>query len=83
MTEVEIRIAKAIAPGLVTYQPGSATKRFARDMAWLAQNNAGQAITPKQARYLFTTAVRYRRQVPADIVELARSEVAAMEGAPA
>lgn len=79
MTDAERMIARAIAPGMVTYPPGIGTKRFARDMAELKHFNPGQPLTPKQARYLAQVAVRYRRQVAPDVVAVARRLLAELE----
>lgn len=70
MTSVEILMARAI--GRVTYCPGIGTKRFAREMAFLADHEPDRALTPKQAKYLLEVVVRYRRQIPADVVGFAR-----------
>lgn len=80
MTESERLIARAIRPGLVTYHPGTRTKGFARDMAYMADNRPLEPLTPKQAAYLCQVAIKFRRQVPADIVEVARRTLAEMEG---
>ncbi len=79
MTDSDRMFARAIAPGMVTYPPGIPTKRFARDMAELERFKPDHPLTPKQALYLRQVVVRYRRQVAADIVDLARRELAAME----
>lgn len=70
MTDAERMIARAIAQ--VVYCPGIGTKRFAREMAERAQHAPLVPLTPKQRAYLVSVAVRYRRQIPRDIVELAR-----------
>lgn len=80
MTESDRVFALAVAPGKVTYPPGIGTKRFARDMAWLALMNPATVLTPKQARYLRQVVVRFWRQVPADVVALARRELAGEQG---
>jgi len=71
MTEFEQMLALAIAPGMVTYVPGTATKRFARDMAWLAEHSPDKALTQKQRKYLLDTVHRYRRQIQPAIVAAA------------
>lgn len=73
MTEPERELALALAPGRVTYFPGSSAKRFAGDMAALASNPGATArLTARQHRYLVDLAVMYRRQLPAGVVELAQ-----------
>lgn len=83
MTDPERLIARAIAPGLVTYMPGNNTKRFARDMAFMAEHSPLNPLTPKQSAYLCKVAIRYRRQVAPDVVEVARRMLAELEGATA
>lgn len=79
MTDAEKFIARAIRPGLVTYRPGIGTKRFAREMAEMAEHNPLNPLTPKQSAYLCKVAIRYRRQVAPDVVEVARRVLAEME----
>lgn len=81
MTDNERLFARAIAPSMVTYPPGVNTKRFARDMAWNAEHQPQRALSPKQALYLRQIVVRYRRQIPADIVRLASNELSELEAA--
>lgn len=63
----------ALALNRVVFVPGTATKRFARDMAYNATSLKPRALTEKQAEYLRTAVIRFRRQIPADTVELAKS----------
>lgn len=70
MTDAEKILARAI--GLVTFCPGIGTKRFARDMAWRAEHNPLAPITKPQRAYLIAVAIKFRRQIPRDIVALAR-----------
>lgn len=79
MTDSEKMLARAIAQ--VTYCPGIGTKRFAREMADRAQHAPLVPLTPKQSKYLCDVAIRYRRQVPEDIVRLARQVLAELEAA--
>lgn len=73
MDSRERKLARAIAPGLVTYPPATATKRFARNMAFVAQlPEPGPDLTPKQRKYLLDVVVRFRRQINPLIVQLAR-----------
>jgi hypothetical protein len=55
----------------VTFVPGTGTKRFARNMAALAAQGSDPEITAAQAEYLRTAVIRFRRQIPADVVALA------------
>ncbi len=71
MTDEERAIARALHPSRVSYVPGTTTKRFARDIADTA-NKRDAAITTAQRQYLLTLCVRMRRQVPPEVVELAR-----------
>lgn len=83
MTDNERLFARAIAPSMVTYLPGIGTKRFARDMAWNAEHQPQRELSPKQALYLRQIVVRYRRQIAADVVRLARDELRELEAASA
>lgn len=81
MTDNERLFARAIAPGMVTYPPATGTKRFARDMARLAELSPAAVLTARQGLYLRRVVVRFRRQIPADIVALAQRELAEAEAA--
>lgn len=70
MTPAQISMATALAR--VTFLPGSGTKRFARDMANLVTQQPDKVLTLRQAKYLAEAVVRYRRQIPAEVVALAR-----------
>jgi len=65
MTPREIAIAKAFKN--VTFYAGTVSKRFARDMAWLADNEPKRALTARQAQLLTHIAYRFRRQMPAHL----------------
>jgi hypothetical protein len=67
------QIHMAIALGRCTFVPGTGTKRFAQDMQYRALNISDRPITARQAEYLRTAVIRFRKQIPADVVELARS----------
>jgi hypothetical protein len=69
VTPEQQTFAKALSR--CTFCPGTGTKRFARDMAELACRDPVREITPRQAEYLRTAVIRYRRQIAADVVELA------------
>ena len=71
MTDDEKAMALAIEPPKVSYVPGIPTKRFARDIAAEARSE-NPHITTGQASYLRAVVVRFRRQIPASVVELAR-----------
>lgn len=77
VTDSEKMLARAIAQ--VTYCPGIGTKRFAREMADRAQHAPLVPLTPKQSKYLCDVAIRYRRQVAPDVVEVARRMLAELE----
>jgi len=73
----ERKLARAIAPCRVTYCPGIGTKRFAREMAFAAeQPEPGPELTPRQRSYLLQVAVRYRRQLNPLMVQLAQQMLA-------
>lgn len=52
------------------FLPGSAAKRFARDIGFEAEHD-DPTITERQAAYLRSTVYTYRRQIPRDVVSLA------------
>ena len=70
MTDEQIAMIRALS--VVTFVPGAGTKRFARDMGFMAANQPGHELTPKQAEYLRTAVIRFRRQIPHDVVETAK-----------
>ncbi len=59
MTDLEVRAACALAR--CTFVPGTGTKRFARDIAWIAGNT--KLITEGQRAYLWSAVWRFRRQI--------------------
>lgn len=65
MTPREIAIAKAFKR--VTFYPGTVSKRFARDMVWLAEHEPKRPLTARQAQLLTHIAFRFRRQLPAHL----------------
>jgi hypothetical protein len=71
MTTDEIILATALFE-YVTFQPGSYDKRFARNMSGHASETPDDPITERQHVLLLQQCVRYRRQLPADIVRLAQ-----------
>lgn len=78
MTPDQISMATALAR--VTMRPAVATKRFARDMADLATQQPDKPLTQRQAQYLAEAVVRYRRQIPAAVVALAKAALPREEG---
>jgi hypothetical protein len=72
MTTDEIQMAKAL--NQCTFVPGIGTKRFARNMAALAEHNPGAELTEKQKAYLCEAVIRFRRQIAPEIVLLARMQ---------
>lgn len=78
MTPAQISMATGLAR--VTFPPASNTKRFARDMADLATQQPDKPLTQRQAQYLAEACVRYRRQLPAEVVALARAALPPEEG---
>ena len=69
MTDDQKTLAKAL--GRAVFFPGSATKKFARDMALCAVMECAPELTTKQAEYLRTAVIRYRRQMSGEVVALA------------
>lgn len=78
MTPAQISMATALAR--VTFTPASNTKRFARDMADLATQKPDHPLTQRQAQYLAEACVRYRRQIPAEVVAMARAALPREDG---
>ena len=76
MTNDEVVMATHLAA--CRFVPGTAVKRFARDMAFQASHEAGleRSLTEKQAKYLRDSVIRFRRQIPPEVVELARKVTA-------
>lgn len=72
MTKDEQTLALALSADKVNYFPGSRQKRFAIEMAQQASQPDPKPITANQRGYLIALALRYRRQVPQSIVELAQ-----------
>ena len=66
MTEHEIALAKALAG--CTYPPGISHKRFARNIAFVAQYSPEKEISLRQRHYMELMAWRYRRQMPHPLV---------------
>jgi len=71
MTPEQISMARALAR--VTFPPNLPGKRFALDMAAQANLQPKATLTDKQADFLAELVIRYRRQIPNDIVELAKA----------
>lgn len=78
MTPDQIEMAKALVRA--TFVPGTATKRFAKDMAGLAEHSPEKELTPKQAKYLYDAVHRFRRQIPPSIVAKAQAARADQPG---
>jgi hypothetical protein len=71
----------AIALSKCTFVPGVPIKRFARDMAERAHWPSGPdtvPLTPKQRKYLCEAVLKFRRQIPREVVGLAGSMLAAI-----
>ncbi len=72
MTEDEKTMARALSK--CTFVPGILVKRFARNLAFMAEQAQPKPLTPLQAEFLRSAVVRYRRQIPDDVVALAKGE---------
>lgn len=66
MTPDEIALATAL--GACSFLPGTAAKRFCRQMAETARLSPGHEISDRQRHYMQMMAWRYRRQLPAHFV---------------
>lgn len=80
MTPDQIRLALAL--NRVNFFPGIRIKKFAQDMAVLAIQPKPRPITPAQAEYLRTAVIRYRKTLPAEVVELAEQMAPELQGSP-
>jgi hypothetical protein len=69
MRTEEIRIIEALAG--CSFVPGSSPKRFVRQ---LSSRDRAKALTDRQRAYLWAIAWSWRRQLPQDLVELAREK---------
>jgi hypothetical protein len=69
MSPAEQRMAWALNG--CRFVPGTGTKRFARDMAILADRHPEAQLTPKQREYLRTAVIRFAKQIDASVVALA------------
>ena len=67
MTPDEIQIAEALAG--CSFAPGTTPKRFVRQMA---VRDRQKPLTERQRAYLWAIAWSWHRQLPRDLVELAR-----------
>ena len=67
MAPDEIRIVDALTH--CSFCPGSSPKRFVRQMA---ARDQGRALTDRQRAYLWAIAWSWRRQLPNELVDLAR-----------
>ena len=72
MTDDDRRAAKAL--GGATYVPASYDKRFAHAMYTLSSEPDAQ-ITDKQRKLIWLKVVRYRRQIPKDLVNMAIKKI--------
>lgn len=70
MTDHEKIMARALNG--CTFVPGTGTKRFARNMAFLAENSPDAELTSGQKKYLASAVVRFRRRIDPAVVEIAR-----------
>lgn len=73
MTPAMIGIARHL--GRCTFLPGSWDKRFARDIAALAEHSPDKDLTDRQAAHLLRLTHKYRRQMPTQIVMDALDEM--------
>lgn len=73
MTENQITLATHLAR--CTFVPATGTKRFAQSMADCVKNAPEYELTPKQHQYLCQAVIKFRRQIPEAIVQIARKEL--------
>lgn len=70
MTADEINICRAF--NCVTFPIGTNAKRLALNMADQAEMRPEAKLTPRQRAAILEIAIRFRRQIPGEIVELAK-----------
>lgn len=68
MTQLELDRIQALS--VASMPPGSAAKRFCRDMDGVRRTQPALGITDEQARMLACYAWRFRRQIPSGLVPL-------------
>ena len=73
MTPAEIVVAKAL--GRCSFLPGCWDKRFSRDMAFLAEHSPERELSDRQGAHLLRLCHKYRRQIPAEVIEAALDEM--------
>lgn len=74
MTPSQIAVAKAL--GRCSLPIGTAAKRFALDMAAHAERMPEKPISEKQGAYLLALATKFRRQMPAGLLDKADNKLA-------
>lgn len=72
MSPAVIAIARAL--GDCFFLPASWDKRFARQMAYVAEHSPDKDLTDKQIANLIRLAHKYRRQMPTGALEAALDE---------
>jgi hypothetical protein len=80
MTENQIALINGLAD--CTFCPGIGTKRFARDMAFFANNSPERELTAKQYKYLCEAVIKFRRQIRPGLVVIARNELSTIQVEP-
>ena len=74
MTDDQKRMA--IALNQCTFVPGIGTKRFARQMADMARSDIDWDLSVKQAKYLASAVIRFRRQIfDGEVLAIANKEL--------
>lgn len=73
MTENQITLATHLAR--CSFLPDSSPKRFAQSIANRVKNAPEFELTPKQHQYLCQAVIKFRRQIPQSIVQIARKEL--------
>lgn len=71
MTDDEVKVAAALSPSRVTYPVASPLKRLAQSLSHQAIHS--RQITENQAAAMWNLAYRFRRQLPAEIIAMART----------
>ena len=75
MTDEELEIICHL--GRCTFLPGSADKRFVKNMVFAAEHDPDRELTERQTQYLIGLRHKYRRQIPASAPQIVLAAIEA------
>ncbi|GEM_PF-1803163 len=79
MTDTELTFTTALAR--VKFPPRCNCLKFVDSMVWFSQTRRGKQLTPAQSKYLASCVIRFQRQINANLVERARTELERLKAA--